>query len=157
KLTYMPLIIKAVISGLKKYPIMNATLDDEKEEIVIQRMYHIGIAVDTPDGLVVPVIHEADRLRSLQFAETDLPRAARAREGRLRPEDVQGGTFTISNIGAIGGTFATPIINYPEVAILGVNRIEPNPVVRDDQIVIRQIMGLSLSFDHRVIDGATSA
>jgi len=157
KLTYMPFIIKAVISGLKKYPIMNATLDDEKEEIVIQRMYHIGIAVDTPDGLVVPVIHDADRLSLLQLAEAVQTLAARAREGRLRPEDVQGGTFTISNIGAIGGTFATPIINYPEVAILGVNRIEPKPVVRDDQIVIRQIMGLSLSFDHRVIDGATSA
>ncbi len=157
KLTYLPFIIKAVISGLKQYPIMNATLDDEREEIIIKRTYHIGIAVDTPEGLVVPVIHHADRLSLLQLAEAVQQLAARAREGRLRPEDVQGGTFTISNIGALGGTFATPVINYPEVAILGVNQIQPKPVVRDDQIVIRQILGLSLSFDHRIIDGATSA
>jgi pyruvate dehydrogenase E2 component (dihydrolipoamide acetyltransferase) len=157
KLTYLPFIIKAVISGLKAYPIMNASLDEEKEEILIKREYHIGIAVDTPEGLVVPVIHHADRLSLIQLAETIENLTQRAREGKLRMEDVQGGTFTISNIGALGGTFATPVINYPEVAILGVNRIQPKPVVRDDKIVIRQLMGLSLSFDHRVIDGATSA
>jgi len=157
KLTYLPFLIKAVISGLKKYPVLNAALDDEREEVVIKRMYHIGIAVDTPDGLVVPVIHDADRLSLLQLAEAVQRLAERARAGRLRPEDVQGGTFTISNIGALGGTFATPIINHPEVAILGVNRIQAKPVVRDEQIVIRQILGLSLSFDHRVIDGATAA
>ncbi len=157
KLTYLPFMIKAVISGLKAYPIMNASFDEEKEELLIKRVYHIGIAVDTPEGLVVPVIHHADKLSLIQLAEAIQQLSQRARDGKLRPEDVQGGTFTISNIGALGGTFATPVINYPEVAILGVNRIQAKPVVREEQIVIRQMLGLSVSFDHRVIDGATSA
>jgi len=157
RLTYLPFIIKAVIIGLKRFPIINASLDDEKEEIVLKKYYHIGIAVQTDQGLTVPVIHDADKRSLLDLAREVERLATAAREGRLALHEVRGSTFTITSLGKLGGLLATPIINYPEVAILGVHKIEPRPVVRDGEVVIRHMMNVSLSFDHRVVDGAVGA
>ncbi|MCS7311754.1 MAG: 2-oxo acid dehydrogenase subunit E2 [Acidobacteria bacterium] len=157
RLTYLPFIIKAVIIGLKRFPIVNASLDDEKEEIVLKKYYHIGIAVQTDQGLTVPVIHDADKRSLLDLAREVERLATAAREGRLVLHEARGSTFTITSLGKLGGLLATPIINYPEVAILGVHKIEPRPVVRDGEIVIRSMMNISLSFDHRVVDGAVGA
>lgn len=157
RLTYLPFIIKAVLIGLKRFPIINASLDDEKEEIVLKKYYHIGIAVQTDQGLTVPVIHDADKRSLLDLAREVERLATAAREGRLALHEVRGSTFTITSLGKLGGLLATPIINYPEVAILGVHKIEPRPVVRDGEIVIRHMMNVSLSFDHRVVDGAVGA
>ena len=157
KLTFLPFIIKALISSLKQYPYLNATLDDEKEEIVLKKYYNIGIATNIEQGLVVPVVKDADHKSITQLAEEISGLTERARTGQLALDEVQGSTFTITNVGGIGGIFATPIINYPEVAILGVHKITKRPVVKDDQIVIRDITYLSVSFDHRVLDGAMAA
>ncbi|GBC85392.1 Dihydrolipoyllysine-residue acetyltransferase component of pyruvate dehydrogenase complex [bacterium HR11] len=157
RLTYLPFIIKAVVIGLKRFPIINASLDDEKEEIVLKKYYHIGIAVQTDQGLTVPVIHDADKRSLLDLAREVERLATAAREGRLGLHEVRGSTFTITSLGKLGGLLATPIINYPEVAILGVHKIEPRPVVRNGEIVIRHMMNVSLSFDHRVVDGAVGA
>ncbi len=157
KLTFLPFIIKALISALKQYPYLNATLDDEKEEIVLKKYYNIGIATNIEQGLVVPVVKDADHKSITQLAEEISGLTERARTGQLTLDEVQGSTFTITNVGGIGGIFATPIINYPEVAILGVHKITKRPVVKDDQIVIRDITYLSVSFDHRVLDGAMAA
>ncbi|MCL6516377.1 dihydrolipoamide acetyltransferase family protein [Alicyclobacillus sp.] len=155
KLTYLPFIIKAVISGLRAYPYVNAEVDDTRGEIVLRRRYHIGIAVDTPDGLVVPVIHDADRLNLLQLAQAIEDLSRRARERKLTVAEMQGGTFTISNIGSFGGTFATPILNPPQVAILATGRIVRRPMFdAQDRVVPRHLMAVSLTFDHRVLDGA---
>jgi pyruvate dehydrogenase E2 component (dihydrolipoamide acetyltransferase) len=157
KLTYLPFIIKALIPALKQYPYLNASLDDEKEEIILRRYYNIGIATDTDQGLVVPVIKEADRKSIAQLAAEITTLSDKARASQLTLDEIQGSTFTITNVGGIGGMFATPIINYPEVAILGVHKITKRPVVKDNQIVIRDMTYLSLSFDHRVLDGAMAA
>jgi pyruvate dehydrogenase E2 component (dihydrolipoamide acetyltransferase) len=157
KLTYLPFIIKALIPALKQYPYLNASLDDEKEEIILRRYYNIGIATDTDQGLVVPVIKEADHKSITQLAAEIATLSEKARAGQLTLDEIQGSTFTITNVGGIGGMFATPIINYPEVAILGVHKITKRPVVKDNQIVIRDMTYLSLSFDHRVLDGAMAA
>ena len=157
KLTYLPFIIKAVIPALKQYPYLNATLDEEKAEIVLRKYYNIGIATDTEQGLVVPVVKDAEHKSITQLASEVGSLGEKARTGQLALEEVQGGTFTITNVGGIGGVFATPIINYPEVAILGVHKITKRPVVKDGQIVIRDMTYLSLSFDHRVLDGAMAA
>ncbi len=157
KLTYLPFIIKALVPALKKYPYLNATLDDEKEEIVLKKYYNIGIATNTDQGLVVPVVKSADHKSITQLAEEIARLSERARAGQLTLDEIQGSTFTITNVGGIGGVFATPIINYPEVAILGVHKITKRPVVKDDQIVIRDMTYLSVSFDHRVLDGAVAA
>lgn len=153
KLTYLPLLIKIVVAALRQHPYLNATLDDQAGEIVLKRRYHVGIATAVPDGLIVPVIHDADRKSVLQIAGEAAHLANRARGGGLQLADVQGGTFTITNLGSFGGLFGTPIIHHPEVAILGTGRIQDKPVARDGQVVIRSVMGLSLTFDHRVIDG----
>jgi pyruvate dehydrogenase E2 component (dihydrolipoamide acetyltransferase) len=157
KFTYLPFIVKAVVAALKEMPILNATLDDAKGEIILKKYYNIGIAAATEEGLVVPVVKEADRKSFLEIA-SDLERLAKtAREGKLTLSEITGSTFTITSLGAVGGLFATPIVNYPEVAILGVHEIKKRPVVRDGQIVVRDIMLLSLSFDHRIVDGYTGA
>jgi pyruvate dehydrogenase E2 component (dihydrolipoamide acetyltransferase) len=156
-LTYMPFIVKAVVAALKQYPYLNSSVDDEHEEIILKKYYNIGVAADTPDGLIVPVVKDADQKDIFTIAQEiqDLTEKAQSREIIL--SDLKGGTFTITNIGFIGGTHATPITNYPETAILATGRIRERPVVRDGQIVIRSIMPLSLSFDHRVTDGALAA
>jgi 2-oxoisovalerate dehydrogenase E2 component (dihydrolipoyl transacylase) len=157
KLTYLPFIIKALVLALKKYPYLNASLDDEKQEIVLKKYYNIGIATDTEQGLVVPVLKGAEHRSITQLAEEISKLSEKARAGQLTLDEVQGSTFTVTNVGGIGGVFATPIINYPEVAILGVHKITRRPVVKDNQVVIRDMTYLSVSFDHRVLDGAMAA
>jgi 2-oxoglutarate dehydrogenase complex dihydrolipoamide succinyltransferase (E2) component len=157
KLTYLPFIVKASVAALKEMPILNASIDEAKGEIVIKKYYNIGIATATDEGLIVPVIKDADRKSLLEIAMEIERLAKAAREGKIALSDLQGGTFTITSLGALGGLFATPIINYPEVAILGIHEIKKRPVVRDNQIVIRDIMYVSLSFDHRLIDGDVGA
>lgn len=157
KLGFLPLIIRAVIPALKEFPYVNSTLDEKAGEIVLKKRYNLGIAVDTPAGLVVPVIKDAERKDIFELAAEIERLAARARSGELGLEEVQGSTFTITNIGSIGGLFATPIVNYPEVAILGTHRISKRAVVRDGKVEAREMMYLSLSFDHRVMDGAYAA
>ncbi|HET7579963.1 MAG TPA: dihydrolipoamide acetyltransferase family protein [Bacillales bacterium] len=157
KLTYLPFIIKAVVRGLKKVPIFNASYDLDTQEIILKKRYNIGIAVATDAGLVVPVIKNADQKTIFEIAGEIEELTEKARNQKLSLQDIQDGTFTISSTGSDGGWFATPIINYPEVAILGVHTIQKMPVVDDDdQIVVRNMMGTSLTFDHRVIDGEPS-
>ncbi|MEB9897832.1 dihydrolipoamide acetyltransferase family protein, partial [Bacillus cereus] len=154
KLTYLPFFVKAIVIALKEFPSFNASLDDETKEIVLKRYYHIGIATDTPDGLIVPVIRDADRKTVFELAEEIGVLAERARAGKLALEQITGGTFTISNVGPIGSLLATPIINHPEAAILALHKMEPRMVVRNGEGVIRLMMNMALSFDHRLIDGA---
>lgn len=155
KLTYLPFLVKAVVAALQQNPIFNASLDPETQEIVLKGYYHIGIATATDDGLIVPVVKNADRKSIFQLAREIAELSEAARQHRIALEDVRGSTFTISNVGALGGgVLSTPIINYPEVAILGVHKFREVPVVRDGQIVVRTMTYLTLSFDHRVADGA---
>jgi 2-oxoisovalerate dehydrogenase E2 component (dihydrolipoyl transacylase) len=158
KLTYLPFIVKAVVRALKKYPMLNTSLDEERGEVVYKRYYHIGIAVATERGLIVPVVRDADRKSLLELAREIALLSQKAREGRLAPEEVSGSTFTITNIGSVGATLSFPIINVPEAAILGVHSIRKRPwVMPDGSIQARDIMFLSLSFDHRLVDGAEAA
>jgi pyruvate dehydrogenase E2 component (dihydrolipoamide acetyltransferase) len=157
KLTYLPFIIKALIPALKQYPYLNATLDNEKDEIVLKKYYNIGIATNTEQGLIVPVVKDADHKSITQLAEEIAKLSDRARAGQLTLDEIQGSTFTVTNVGGIGGVFATPIINYPEVAILGVHKITKRPIVKDNQVAIRDMTYFSVSFDHRVLDGAIAA
>ncbi|HET9343451.1 MAG TPA: dihydrolipoamide acetyltransferase family protein [Candidatus Eremiobacteraceae bacterium] len=157
KLTYLPFFVRAVCYALKKYPYMNASLDDAAHEIVLKKDYNIGIAANTDNGLVVPVVHHADRLTIFELANVINALADKARAGKLAHDDIAGGTFTITNVGSVGGLFTFPVINYPEVGILGTHGIQERPVVRNGQIVIRHMMYLSISFDHRVVDGALAA
>jgi pyruvate dehydrogenase E2 component (dihydrolipoamide acetyltransferase) len=157
KVTFLPFIVKAVVAALKKHPWLNGTLDEARSEIRLRRHYHIGIASATDQGLVVPVVKNADRLSLLDLAREIERLGAVTKAGKARPEELTGSTFTISSLGAQGGLLATPVINYPEVAILGVHRIQPTPVVRDGQIVAREVMNVSLSSDHRVVDGHVAA
>ncbi len=157
ELTLTVLLVKAAAVVLQAHPRFNASLDHQSSELVLKRYYHIGVAVDTEHGLVVPVLRDVDRKRVRDLA-VELPRlAGRTRDGKATLEDLRGGTFTVTNTGALGGTGATPIINYPEVAILGVGRAREMPVVRDGQVVVRLILPLSLAFDHRVVDGMAAA
>jgi pyruvate dehydrogenase E2 component (dihydrolipoamide acetyltransferase) len=157
RVTFLPLLVKAAVAALKKHPWLNATLDEARSEIRLRRQYHIGIASATEQGLVVPVVHSADKLSLLDLAREIERLSAASKAGRARPEELTGSTFTISSLGPRGGLLATPVINYPEVAILGVHRIKPAPVVRGGQIVIREMMNVSLSSDHRVVDGHVAA
>jgi pyruvate dehydrogenase E2 component (dihydrolipoamide acetyltransferase) len=157
RLTLLAFVVKAVSAGLRAAPAFNTSLDPFKEEIVYKRYYNIGIAADTGRGLVVPVIRETDRKSIMQIA-ADIERLAEeAREGTIASDELRGGTFTITNVGPLGGTALIPAINYPEVAILGMGRVQEKPVVRDGEIVIRKILPLTLAFDHRVADGADAA
>ena len=148
-------LVKACVAALKKFPEFNASLDGE--EMVFKNYYHIGVAADTPNGLVVPVIKDADKKGVLEIAREMTELAGKAREGKLAPAEMQGGTFSISSLGGIGGTYFTPIINAPEVAILGVCRAATRPIWDGKQFEPRLILPLSLSWDHRIIDGAAAA
>ncbi len=157
KLTYLSFIVRACVAALREFPQVNSSLDEEKAELLLKKYYNIGIAVDTDDGLMVPVIKNADRKPVLEIARAITELADKARKRTITLDEMRGGSFTITNIGSAGGTYATPIINYPEVAILGVMKMADKAVVRNGQIEIRKIMNLVLSFDHRVIDGAMAA
>jgi pyruvate dehydrogenase E2 component (dihydrolipoyllysine-residue acetyltransferase) len=157
RITTMSFIIRAVTAALRNHPILNASLDMDGGEIVYKDYINIGVAVDTPRGLVVPNVRDADRLSISQIG-TELARIAEnARTMKFAIEDLRGGTFTITNVGALGGMYSTPVINHPEVAILGLGRGRPKPVVRDGQVVIRTMLPFSLAFDHRIADGAQAA
>lgn len=157
KLSYLPFIMKALVAAFRKFPTVNAVMDEAANELVVRRDVHIGIATDTDAGLYVPVIKDVARKPILQLAREIAELTDRTRAGKAGVEELTGGTFTITSVGNIGGRFATPIINAPEVAILGVNQIHDRPMVVDGQIVARKMMYLSPSFDHRVIDGAVAA
>jgi len=154
KLTFLPFVVKACAAALKEFPHFNSSLDHSGENLILKRYVHIGVAVDTENGLVVPVLRDADRKGLFQLAEELQELGEKARSRKLRPDDLEGGSFSISSLGGIGGTFFTPIVNHPEVAVLGVSRMEWKPVLRGDDFVPRLILPLSLSYDHRVIDGA---
>ncbi|NUO19274.1 2-oxo acid dehydrogenase subunit E2 [bacterium] len=157
KLSYLPFIIKAVCVALRKHKKLNATLDLDRNRVVYKKYYNIGLAVDTPDGLVVPNIKNADQKGILQLAREIEDLSTRARERKLTIDEIRDGTFTITNYGSLNGNFGVPVINYPEVAILGTGRITQKPVILNDQIVKGWIQPLSLSFDHRIVDGGDSA
>ncbi len=154
KLTYLAFFIKAVVSGLKQYPGLNASIDEVAEEIVYKHFYNIGLAVDTPEGLMVPVIKDADTKSIFELAKAIEDLSVRARSKTLKLDELSGGSFTITNYGSVGASFGVPVIKHPEAGILGVGAIVKKPVVIDDEIVIRSILPVSLSFDHRIIDGA---
>jgi len=157
KLTMLAFVIKASVSALKKFPAFNASLDATGENLILKHYYHIGFAADTPNGLVVPVVKNADKKGIAEIAKEMADLSAQARDGKLKPADMQGASFTISSLGGIGGTKFTPIINAPEVAILGLSKSAIQPVWDGKQFAPRLIMPLSLSYDHRVIDGAMGA
>lgn len=157
KLTFLPFIVKAVVAALRKHPRINALVDDTTHEIVFRKNYDIGIAAATEAGLMVPVVRDADRLSILELAREIDRLANLARSGKIQKEDLGGSSFTVSSLGKLGGLMAPPIINYPEVGIMGVHAIKRKPVVKGDQIVIGEVMLLSFSFDHRLIDGDVGA
>lgn len=160
KITYLPFIVKAVVGALKQYPIVNsslADLPDGTQEVVMKKFYHIGIAVATPEGLVVPVIKNADQKSLFEIAVEINTLSEKVRAGRATSDELKGSTFSITSMGNIGGLFATPIINAPEVGIMGVYKVQEKPIVEDQKIVIGKTMHLSLSLDHRVVDGAVGA
>ncbi len=157
RFTIFPFFIKALTTALRAHPILNASYDAENEEVLIKKFYNIGIAVDTPEGLMVPVIRNADRKDMVTLAREMADLADRARTRKIGLDELKGSTFTITNVGAMGGVFATPIINQPELAIMGLHAIKDRPGIVDGQVVPRKMMYLSLSFDHRVIDGIAAA
>ena len=157
RLTLTPFIVKALVETLKKHPIFNSSLDEAANEVVIKEYFHIGIAVDTEHGLIVPVVRDADKKSMLELAKELEQLAQKARDRKVTAEEMKGGTFTISNQGTIGGAHFTPIINKPEVAILGLGRGAMKPVVRDGKVEVRMMTPLGLSYDHRVIDGGSAA
>ncbi|HFK9611328.1 TPA: dihydrolipoyllysine-residue acetyltransferase [Enterococcus faecium] len=157
KLTFLPYVVKALTATVKKYPVLNASIDDANQEIVYKHYYNIGIATDTDHGLYVPNVKDADRKGMFAIADEINEKAKLAHDGKLSAEDMRNGTITISNIGSVGGGWFTPVINYPEVAILGVGTIAQQPIVNaEGEIVVGRVMKLSLSFDHRIVDGATA-
>ena len=156
-LTFIPFFIKAIQHALAEHPRLNASIDDEREEVIIKKYYNMGIAVDTPDGLMVPVIRNTDKKTILELASDIQDLGRKARDRKIKLEEIKGSSFTITNYGHFGGTFATPIINYPDVAIFGTGRIADKPWVKDGQIVIRKILPISLTFDHRVTDGVDAS
>jgi pyruvate dehydrogenase E2 component (dihydrolipoamide acetyltransferase) len=157
KVTFLPFVLKATVAALQKFPQLNASFDEARGEIHRKRWYDLGIAAATEQGLTVPVVRRVDRRSIFDLAREIARLGADSRAGRLRPEDVSHSTFTVTSLGALGGMFATPVINFPEVAILGVHRIRPTPVVRDGQVVVRDALYLSLTSDHRVVDGSEAA
>lgn len=156
-LTFVPFFIKAVERALAFHPLFGASIDEEKEEIIVKRQFNVGIAVNTPDGLMVPVIKNADGKTIVELAAELQELTEKAKERKIKLEDLKGGVFTITNYGSFGGTFATPIVNYPESAILGTGRISDRAWVKDGSIAIRKVLPLSLTFDHRITDGADAA
>ncbi|MCG3399758.1 dihydrolipoamide acetyltransferase family protein [Staphylococcus massiliensis] len=155
KLTFLPYVVKALVSALKKYPALNTSFNEEAGEVVHKHYWNIGIAADTDRGLLVPVVKNADRKSMFAISDEINELAVKARDGKLTSDEMKGATCTISNIGSAGGQWFTPVINHPEVAILGIGRIAQKPIVKDGEIVAAPVLALSLSFDHRQIDGAT--
>jgi pyruvate dehydrogenase E2 component (dihydrolipoamide acetyltransferase) len=153
-LTILPFVIKAVVAALEEHPYVNSSVDDEGSEIMLKKYYNIGVAVDTKDGLMVPIVKNAKGKNIFQLAAELSDLSEKARNRTIDLADLKGGTFTITNFGAMGGIYGFPIIHYPEVAILGMGRIVEKPIVKDGKIEVRKILPLSLSFDHRVVDGA---
>ena len=157
KVTFLPFIMKALIATLREFPAVNASIDDESQEIVYKKYYHLGFATDTVNGLLVPNIKHADQKTILELSREITDLASRAREGQLAREDMKGATVTITNIGSVGGTYATPIINHPEVAILGVYKMTDKPLFQDGEFYPAKVMNFTLTCDHRLIDGAVAA
>ena len=157
KVTYLPFVMKALIATIREFPMFNASIDDQAEEIVYKKHFNIGFAADTPQGLVVPVIKDADRKSIVEISAEILDLSKRARDGKLKLEEMRGATITITNIGSIGGTYATPIINHPEVAILGMYKIQEKPVIENGQLKALKVMNYTITADHRLIDGAVAA
>jgi len=157
KITYMPLIMKAIVAAVKEVPTVNGWVDDEREEIVLSREVNIGFAVDTPSGLLVPILKNVEKKDVWTLAREVEELAEKARQGRLSLEEVRGGTISISNYGALNSLSGTPIVNYPEIAIVGVGRVEKKPVVKNGQIVVGNVMQLAVTFDHRAVDGGAMA
>ncbi|MFS0751985.1 dihydrolipoamide acetyltransferase family protein [Oceanobacillus sp. 1P07AA] len=156
KLTYLPYVVKALVSASKKFPILNSYIDENTDEIVEKHYYNIGIAADTDRGLLVPVVKDSDKKSIFQISQEINELAGKARDGKLKPDEMKGASNTISNIGSAGGQWFTPVLNYPEAVILGIGRIADKPVVRDGEIVVAPVLAVSLSFDHRIVDGATA-
>lgn len=156
KLSFLPFYFKALAAALKEFPYLNASIDDEKQEIVLKKEYHIGFALDSEAGLLVPVVRDVDRKSVFQIAREMEDLIERGRAGKLKPDELKGSTFTVSNQGSIGGLYFTPVINWPEVAILGIGKAQDRPVVRNGEVVIRKMAYLALSFDHRLVDGGTA-
>lgn len=156
KLTFLPYVVKALTSALREFPALNTSIDDSTSEIIHKHYYNIGIAADTEKGLLVPVVKEADRKSIFTISNEINELATKARDGKLAPDEMKGASCTISNIGSAGGQWFTPVINHPEVAILGIGRIADKPIVKNGEIVVAPVLALSLSFDHRMIDGATA-
>lgn len=154
KISPLPIMVKALLAGLRKHPIINSSWDSSTNEIVVKHVHHVGIATDTPRGLVVPVVRDADRLNVFELAEEIARLAAAAREGKATPQDLTGSTITVTNVGSFGMESGTPVINYPEAAILAPGVIAKRPWVVDGEVVARDVMTLALTFDHRIIDGA---
>lgn len=157
RLTFLPFIIKAVTDALGKHPVLNSSLDERNNELVYKKYYNIGVATATEAGLMVPVVQNADRLGLFELAKRIERLSRAAQEGTLAPEDLRNSTFTVTSLGKQSGFLATPILNHPEVGILGVHRIKERPVVRDGEIVVGKVMLLSLSLDHRIVDGHVGA
>lgn len=157
KLTFLPFIAKALVTALKEFPSLNAVLDEEKQEIVLKKYYNLGVAVAAEQGLIVPVVKNAERKDLWELGGEIAELAGQVRANRIKLQDIQGGTFTITNIGPIGGLYATPIILHPQTGILALMKMREEPKVRGGEIVIRKVMNLVLSFDHRVLDGAEAA
>ena len=156
-ITYLPFIMKAIVAAMRQFPMMNSSLDEASNELVIKKYFNFGIATDTDNGLIVPVVKDVDRKSVRELAKDIQDLAARTRDGKVSVDDLTGGTFSITNAGNIGGLFATPVINFPEVAILGVHAIKDTPVIKNGAIVAGKKMYLSVSIDHRIVDGATGA
>lgn len=157
KLTYLAIILKAVAKTLQEFPMMNAQADMENGAMIYKKFYNLNIAVDTDDGLVVPVIKNVDKLSIMEISQDIMRLSEKARDRKLELSDLQGGTFSITNYGSIGGTFGVPVINYPQVAILGIGRILQQPIVKDGEIAVGNVLPLSISVDHRVVDGGDTA
>lgn len=156
-LTFLPFVIKACLVALQKFPYFNASIDEEKNEIVLKHFFHIGIAVDTEEGLMVPVIRNANEKSIVQLALEIAEYAKEARERKIKLDDLKGSSFSITNYGSVGGKWGTPIINYPNVAVLGLGHIAEKPVVVEGKVVVRKMFPLSLTFDHRIVDGAQAS
>ncbi len=157
KVTYLPFVMKALMATIREFPKFNSSIDDAAQEIVSKKYFNIGFAADTPNGLMVPVIKDADRKTIFQISAEIVDLGKRARDGKLKLEEMKGATFTITNIGSIGGTYATPIINHPEVAIFGMYKIQDRPFVVDGQLEVAKFMNFTVTCDHRLIDGAEAA
>jgi pyruvate dehydrogenase E2 component (dihydrolipoamide acetyltransferase) len=157
KVTYLPFVMKALIATCREFPMFNASVDDQASEIVYKKYFNVGFAADTPNGLMVPVVKNADFKTTLQIAQDIQQLAGKARDGKLAMDEMKGATITVTNIGSVGGLYATPIINHPEVAILGMYKIADKPVWDGKEFKRAQVMGFTITCDHRLIDGAVAA